>query len=62
MTSSTELVRPLNGRVIAGVCSAIARRFGIDVTIVRMLWLFGVFCVGTGFLAYFICWIIIPSE
>ena len=49
-------------RYLAGVCSAIARRFGIDVTIVRVLWVLAVLVFGFGFLLYLIFWIVIPSE
>ena len=31
------LVRPLDGRMIAGVCAGLGRRFGIDPWIARML-------------------------
>jgi phage shock protein PspC (stress-responsive transcriptional regulator) len=33
----SELRRPRTGRVIGGVCAALAHRFGWDVTLVRVL-------------------------
>jgi phage shock protein C len=57
-----ELSRPNSGRVIAGVCAALARRFGWDVTIVRILVVLSIFLPGPQVLAYIIAWILIPAE
>jgi len=47
--------------VIAGVCAALADRFGLSRGLVRFLFiLFGLF--GAGELVYIILWIVIPSE
>lgn len=48
--------------MLAGVCAALARRFGVDVTLVRLAWSLSVLLLGTGVLAYVLCWIIIPKE
>ncbi|WP_342677543.1 PspC domain-containing protein [Methanofollis sp. UBA420] len=59
-----RLVRPKNDRMIAGVCSGIARYLGIDPAIVRIAWVilsfFGYIVFGV--LAYIIAVIIIPEE
>lgn len=55
-----RLVRPAGW--MAGVCAGFAQFFGIDVTLVRILWLCSVVLVGTGVLAYFICWFVMPRE
>jgi phage shock protein C len=60
---ATALQRPAQGqgRVIAGVCAAIAARFGIDRTLVRVAFvIFGV--MGPGIVAYVALWILIPSA
>lgn len=58
-----KLVRPIKGRVIAGVAAAFANYFNIDVTLIRLLWVFLLLPGGLpGFLPYLICWLIIPSE
>lgn len=57
-----KLVRPRNGKKIAGVCQAFANFFGLDVSIIRVVWLLAVLLAGTGFLAYLICWLVIPEE
>jgi phage shock protein C len=58
---SDALTRPRSGKVIAGVCAGIARRFGWSTTTVRILFvLAGLF--GAGELAYLILWIVMPKE
>ncbi|MFY9890413.1 MAG: PspC domain-containing protein [Streptosporangiaceae bacterium] len=62
-TGSKVLVRSREGRMVAGVCSGLARYFGWDVTMVRVL--VAVLCVisgGTGVLAYLAMWALIPEE
>ncbi len=49
-------------RKLAGVCGGIAEYFGIDPTIVRVLWIICSLLFGSGILAYFICWLIIPRQ
>ena len=58
----SELRRPRNGRVIGGVCAALARRFGWDVTLVRVLAVVSILIPGPQVLAYVIAWAIIPGE
>ncbi len=60
--SEKKLVRPQGDKWIAGVCQGFARYFGIDVTLVRLVWLATVILAGTGILVYIICWIVIPQE
>ena len=60
---SKVLVRPRNGRMLAGVCAAFAGYFGLDVTLVRVIWaIVSVITGGAGVLAYLVAWIIIPGE
>jgi phage shock protein PspC (stress-responsive transcriptional regulator) len=55
------LVRPRSGKVIAGVCAALADRFGLSRFLVRVGFvLFGLF--GIGEIVYIILWIIIPKA
>ena len=62
MENEKKIVRPREGRKIAGVCQALANFFGLDVSIIRIVWLLAVLLAGTGFLAYLICWLVIPEE
>ena len=57
-----RLVRPRQGRKIAGICLGFAEYFDLDVTLVRIVWavcaLFGAF----GVVAYVAAWIVMPEE
>ena len=58
-----QLVRPLAGRQIAGVCIAVAQANGWDVTVVRVLTVVGLFFSGgLVAVAYLAGWIGIPEE
>jgi phage shock protein C len=58
-----KLVRPKEGRKIAGVAAAFANYFNVDVTLVRIIWVILLLPGGLpGFLPYLICWIMIPAE
>jgi len=51
--------RPHDGRLLGGVAAALAARTGIDVTIVRVLFVaFGL--SGTGLVAYVLLWLLVP--
>jgi phage shock protein PspC (stress-responsive transcriptional regulator) len=57
-----RLVRTEEGRMIAGVCAGLGRYFGIDPTIVRIIFvLLALFAAG-GVLLYLILWLIMPME
>jgi phage shock protein PspC (stress-responsive transcriptional regulator) len=62
MTTDKKLMRPKDGALIGGVCAAFARYYGIDATVIRLVWVLLVCLGGTGLLAYLICWIVIPRE
>jgi phage shock protein PspC (stress-responsive transcriptional regulator) len=56
-----KLFRSGSSRVIGGVCSGIAAYFGVDVAIVRLLFVIALF-FGGGVLLYIILWIITPEA
>ncbi len=58
----SELSRPRTGRVIGGVCAALAQRFGWDVTLVRVLAVVSLLLPGPQLIFYVIAWIVIPGE
>ena len=61
MIVKRQLVRPREGKRIAGVCAGLADFYGFNVTLVRLLFvLFGLF--GPGEIAYIIVWVLAPKE
>jgi phage shock protein C len=57
------LYRPRRGRMVAGVAIGLARRFGLPVWLVRLVWLLLLLPGGLpGILPYAILWIVMPSE
>jgi phage shock protein PspC (stress-responsive transcriptional regulator) len=52
----------VGGGGMAGVCAALAGRFGMDKTLMRVLWVIGLCCFGVGLITYLILWLVIPSE
>lgn len=48
-------------RKICGVCGGIAEYFGIDPTIVRLVWALAALFAGTGVLTYIIAALLIPE-
>jgi phage shock protein PspC (stress-responsive transcriptional regulator) len=48
--------------VIAGVCAAIADRFGWSRTLVRVLFVLSCVLPGPQVIAYILLWILIPAE
>lgn len=58
-----KLVRPKEGRVIAGVAMGMANYFNVDVVFVRLIWVLLIIPGGIpGLLPYVVCWLVIPSE
>lgn len=49
-------------RVIAGVCGGVANFFGVDPTIVRVIWALCILLGGFGLLLYVIMWIVMPKP
>jgi len=62
MARSGNLVRPRSGRLIAGVCAALADRFGMKPWQVRLLFLVSCLLPGPQFLIYIVLWIVLPAK
>jgi phage shock protein C len=61
--SQQGLVRPVEGRVIGGVCAGLARRVGLGPWGTRLLFVLVLMVVpGSQILIYPILWILMPSE
>lgn len=61
MNEKRKLVKSINNKKLCGVCAGFADFFGIDPTIVRVLWAVLVLAFGSGVLAYIICALIMPD-
>jgi phage shock protein C len=60
---SKVLLRRRDGRRLAGVCAGVADYFGLDVTLVRVIWaVVSVITGGAGVLAYLAAWFVLPDE
>lgn len=60
---SRKLFRSKNNRMIAGVCAGIAEFFGIDPTVVRLLFAAGaILGFGSFILIYIVMFIVVPEE
>ncbi len=61
--TAKKLFRNPDDKKVAGVCSGIAAYFGIDDSIwIRLLFILMLFTVGSGALAYFILWALVPEA
>ncbi|MFD4372304.1 PspC domain-containing protein [Streptomyces sp. NPDC058486] len=56
------LVRPREGRMLGGVCAALARRFGTSALTMRVIFLASCLLPGPQFLLYAALWLLLPSE
>lgn len=48
--------------MIAGVCAAIAKGLGVDVGIVRLVFVISLAFGGLGLVAYVAGWVLLPEE
>lgn len=62
ITGNRRLYRNENDKVLGGVCSGLANYFGIDVVVVRILFVVFFFGFGFALLAYIILWVAVPST
>ena len=63
MTEPKKMERPRTGRMLAGVCAAIANYANIDVTVARVVYtLLTIFTAFSGIIVYIILMILIPEE
>jgi phage shock protein PspC (stress-responsive transcriptional regulator) len=62
--ASTSLQRARQDKMIAGVVGGLARRFGMDPTVLRIIYvLVSLFSAAfPGILVYLILWILMPQE
>ena len=58
-----RLVRSRDDRWVAGVCGGVAKYFGVDSNLVRLVVVIGtIFGFGSLLLAYLVAWVLMPEE
>ena len=58
-----QLIRPKDGRMIAGVCAGIGQFFGIDANLIRIAFaLLTLLSAGAAALVYLVAWVVVPEE
>ncbi|KQX64551.1 PspC domain-containing protein [Angustibacter sp. Root456] len=57
-----SLSRPRRGRVIAGVCAGLARRFGLSAGTVRLIFVLSCLLPGPQVLVYLVLWVVMPQD
>ncbi len=62
MAERKKLYRSIDERILGGVCGGIAEYFKVDPVLVRIIFILLFFGAGSGLLAYFVAWIIVPEE
>ncbi len=58
----SALARPHDGRMIGGVCAALANRFGTSATTMRAIFLVSCLLPGPQFVLYLALWVMLPSA
>lgn len=62
MTENKRLYRSRTDKSIAGVCGGLAAYFGIDPTLVRIIFVILTLMGGPGLLLYVVLWLIMPEA
>lgn len=57
-----KLYKCRNDKKLCGVCAGIAKFFGLDPTIVRLIWVLAVLLAGCGVVLYIAAALVMPEE
>ena len=60
--ASRRLTRDTRHKVVAGVCSGIARRYGLSRTGLRGAFVVSCILPGPQFIAYLVLWVVMPAD
>ena len=60
--STKKLVRDIKNKKLAGVCAGVANYFGLDVTLVRIIWLVLALMGSLGLWIYLILMLVLPKA
>ena len=59
-TKIKKFYRDPDRKVVGGVAAGVASYFGVDLGVVRFLWVLSILLFGTGVLVYIVLWVIAP--
>jgi phage shock protein C len=65
MSSDKKLTRSADNRMFAGVCGGLGEYFGIDATLIRVIFVLVSLLFGAlfgGMIVYAILWVVMPEE
>lgn len=62
VNTAKKLLKSSKNKKLSGVCGGLAEYFGIDATIVRLIFALCVLFIGYGIMTYLVCLIMMPSE
>jgi phage shock protein C len=57
-----RLTRVREGKMLAGVCTGLARYLDVDPVLVRLGFVAATLLSGAGLLLYVACWVVMPKE
>jgi phage shock protein C len=57
-----KLYRSRDDRIISGVCGGLGEFFGIDPTLIRIIFILLLIFGGSGLIIYLVMWLIVPDE
>lgn len=60
--TSKKLYKSRKNKILCGVCGGLADYFGIDPTIIRVIWVLFCLAGGSGVIAYIILCLVMPEE
>src|SRR5204862_7112051 len=60
--SARRLYKSRHNRIIDGVCGGVAEYFGVDPTVVRILWVLVSLLGGSGLILYIVAMIVMPVN
>lgn len=62
VSSTKKLMKSQDNKKISGVCGGLAKYFGIDATVIRLIFALCVLFIGFGVTIYIVCLALMPSE
>jgi phage shock protein C len=57
-----RLYRSQTDKIVGGVCAGLGKYFGIDPTIVRLIFVILTLLGASGVLIYLVLWVVVPPE